>query len=304
MTSGNMPTRVAMPCPFADEGDVASIGDTTGNTINFKDGFPEVYSTPPSGSGKLVQRNEVNALGKVATQNQFYHQCGGINTFDATFAGKIVGYPKGAVLDFISGDRLYKVISLTENNQVDFTNVGIDNINWAILNTDSPIGERTIYDGPISSSVGQNLIAKFHPSRDCYLTLTSNISIAKERIYGTATGNPQYPTIVLTNGTSGFNGVSVVIYESDNDTNVPSTWNSWKKLTGDYRAFSVSNNSLSFTSLPYGNLHLTANKYYTFGVLISLVEYEQEQSTSGGVSAFAWSLSTSGSIKLVSTEII
>ena len=127
--------RLAMPCPFAagTGGSFTPINTTGGqNDVNFPEGFATAYGVPVSRNGKLVTRLEMNAIGNLASQNQFYFLSGGINTFDATFANLIGGYPQDAVLDYLHEEKLYKVISLVDDNLVDFTSVGVDDVNWTV----------------------------------------------------------------------------------------------------------------------------------------------------------------------------
>lgn len=150
MTRENMPSRLYIPQPFAS-GDGSVIADLTpidtisGDKVNFVDGFPSVYSSPISQGGKLMSRGEMNAIGHLASVNEYYRRCGGINTFDPELAMKIGGYPRGAVLEIIEDLDYHKVISLVDNNMVDFngdalteqqiaagvTLGSIDGVNWA-----------------------------------------------------------------------------------------------------------------------------------------------------------------------------
>lgn len=124
--------RIAMPKPFAHDGlitPIVDIGDST-HPVNFADGFPSEYSAPHSQGGKYVTRGEFNAIGNLATRNDFYKACGGLNTFNATLAAKIGGYPKGAVLQLLDKNVLKYVISLVDNNTVNFNTTGVDGVNW------------------------------------------------------------------------------------------------------------------------------------------------------------------------------
>ena len=124
--------RIAMPKPFAHDGlitPIVDIGDST-HPVNFADGFPSEYSAPHSQGGKYVTRGEFNAIGNLATRNDFYKACGGLNTFNATLASKIGGYPKGAVLQLLDNNVLKYVISLVDNNTVNFNTAGVDGVNW------------------------------------------------------------------------------------------------------------------------------------------------------------------------------
>lgn len=124
--------RIAMPKPFAHDGlitPIVDIGDST-HPVNFADGFPSEYSAPHSQGGKYVTRGEFNAIGNLATRNDFYKACGGLNTFNAALASKIGGYPKGAVLQLLDNNVLKYVISLVDNNTVNFNTSGVDGVNW------------------------------------------------------------------------------------------------------------------------------------------------------------------------------
>ena len=154
MTSSQIPSRIAMPCPFGGFGsnNITPIKTVTGTDVNFPDGFPSAYGAPTDTSGKFVTRKEMNAIGNLASNDLFYHKCGGLNTFDADFCAAIGGYPYGAVLDYLAGNQLYSVISLKDNNKVDFTGNAptpsqssagitaglIDGINWALCNKEMP----------------------------------------------------------------------------------------------------------------------------------------------------------------------
>ena len=150
MTRENMPSRLYIPQPFAS-GDGSVVADLTpidtisGNKVNFVDGFPSVYGSPTSQGGKLMTRGEMNAIGHLASVNEYYRRCGGINTFDPELAMKIGGYPRGAVLEIIEDIDYHKVVSLVDDNKVDFngdtlteqqiaagiTLGSIDGVNWA-----------------------------------------------------------------------------------------------------------------------------------------------------------------------------
>ena len=124
--------RIAMPKPFAHDGlitPIVDIGDST-HPVNFADGFPAEYSAPHSQGGKYVTRGEFNAIGNLATRNDFYKACGGLNTVNAALASKIGGYPKGAVLQLLDNNVLKYVISLVDNNTVNFNTAGVDGVNW------------------------------------------------------------------------------------------------------------------------------------------------------------------------------
>lgn len=130
---------IIMPKPFADNGDKTLPANTQDDASGFSYplGFNDDYSSPKSNNGKYVTRGQMNAIGNLATHNDFYRRCGGLNTFDPAFANAIGGYPKGAVLAFAENGQLYYVQSLIDNNKIDFR-AGIDNVTWFLINSDKP----------------------------------------------------------------------------------------------------------------------------------------------------------------------
>ena len=161
MTSLQIPKRTVMPCPFGGFGtdnitEIATISG--GNNVNFLEGFPSAYGAPSSNNGKFVTRKEMNAIGNLASRDLFYHKCGGLNTFDPQFCAAIGGYPKGAVLQYPVANQIFEVMSLVENNTIDFTNSNsgvsgitngsVDGINWVYCNKEIPsTGKVTISSG-------------------------------------------------------------------------------------------------------------------------------------------------------------
>jgi hypothetical protein len=122
---------ISMPQPFAHGGTITEIGVTQdANSINFIDGFPSVYSAPKSNNGKFVTRGEINAIGNLASRNDFHRRCGGLNTFDPSFASAIGGYPRGAILQLFERGTIFYVESLVDNNLMNFLEVGIDDVHW------------------------------------------------------------------------------------------------------------------------------------------------------------------------------
>ena len=145
MTSAEVPSRLPMLRPFADNGTRDIIPDSTGDFMNITQGFPSVYGIPKSSGGQYVSRSDMNSLGFLATNDIFYHKCGGLNTFDASFSDKIGGYPKGAVLQFLNGNYLYNVISLHDNNTFNFVSENsINGVDWAYCNEEMAPTDRIL----------------------------------------------------------------------------------------------------------------------------------------------------------------
>lgn len=156
MTKEQIPSRISMPCPFGGFGstNITEIEKTSGNNVNFIDGFPSVYGAPSSNNGKFVTRKEMNAIGNLASRDLFYHKCGGLNTFDPQFCAAIGGYPKGAILQYPVANQIFEVMSLIDNNTIDFTNSNsgvsgitngsVDGINWVYCNKEIPTTSKVL----------------------------------------------------------------------------------------------------------------------------------------------------------------
>lgn len=144
---------IARPFAKGDGTPLTIIGNESSSSypINVLDGFAASYAAT---NGRFVTRGDMNAIGNLASQSQFYFQAGGLNTFDQAFAAAINGYPQDAVLDYLVGTRLYKVVSLRDNNMVDFTGAvatedgitsgRVDGVNWAYANVDMPTVDRIV----------------------------------------------------------------------------------------------------------------------------------------------------------------
>ena len=230
MTSSEVPSRIPIKRPFAESGVLTPIADTDGNTLNYPKGFPSVYSVPASNGGKYLARGDINAIGNVATNDLFYHKCGGLNTFDADFAVKIGGYPKGAILDFVSGRYIHSVISLVDNNKVDFTGAiptssqasggiltgSVDNENWAYCNRDESAETGvTIFERAVTSSFSSVPVADaLSLPIGCFLATKSGPIIvssdAKLNFEASISGDALYGFEVEFSGLVGF---GVIVYD-------------------------------------------------------------------------------------------
>lgn len=217
-----------MKRPFAESGLLTSIADVDGSTLNYPTGFPSVYSVPASSGGKYLGRGDINAVGNLATNDLFYHKCGGLNTFDAEFAAKIGGYPKNAILDMVSGRYIYSVISLVDNNMVDFTGTipssaqasagitagSVDNENWAYCNREESTETGVvIFEKSVSSSLPGVPVASAQALPiGCFLATKSGPIIvssdANLKMEASISGNTMYGRTWVFEGLVGF-GVAV-----------------------------------------------------------------------------------------------
>lgn len=248
--------RIAMPMPFAGAtgAALASIAYTSGSVVNFPDGFPQNYSAPHSKGGKYITRGEMNAIGNLASRNDFYRMCGGLNTFDPNICISIGGYHKGAILDYVEVTNykyiVSKVISLIDSNKVDFTssttdqdliskgivNGSVDNVNWAFCNEElaTPSNSIKLFDFPSTFPIyGFSMIGRFTAPANGNIVVKGSYSI--KNIYnhfeaGTDTNSP---------GTMLGAGIIICEVESGVAPTFPDlyvepgssfSWGNWKQL--------------------------------------------------------------------------
>ena len=138
-----------LPSPFASDPysrENIPVEASATNELSLKTGFPLSYTrtiikesegtgpdpdnpssqVPFAGeidsTARVITRRQVNAIGNLGTQEQFFEQCGGYHTFDKDICTAIGGYPEGAVLRFYdeSTNTLRTVKSLKNNNEDNF----------------------------------------------------------------------------------------------------------------------------------------------------------------------------------------
>lgn len=297
--------RLAMPCPFATDSGAAltPIASTTGNDVNFHEGFPSVYSAPASNGGKFVTRGEMNAIGNLASQNQFYFLAGGINTFDATFATSIGGYPEGAVLKYLNNGYLYDVISLIDNNTVDFTAQGVDGVNWAYLSVEEKkVFDDVFFEGGSGISVGSAILGVVKAKRSGGIILATSITPVISDIT---------QSYVVDSFTGTFAGCGIMIRDCgssmpqtlpfptlSNLQTLPQTvnWNNWKSLSGGYTALLRTNDGSMYDRQDEAGVFsgVTKDNYYAIGFMCgegvwrytqseNVIEINEYSSTSGSL---------------------
>lgn len=196
--------RIPMPTPFAggESGGFTPVADTSSDSpFNFAQGFASVYETPRTGGGKFVTRKQINAIGNLATHNDFYYHCGGLNEFDISFAEKVQGYPAGAVLDYLAGNKIFKIISLQDDNMHNPYGIAgntvvaglVDGIWWKYLNQDNAEGteifvgrcERQPVTTQLQYETPENEVhtAEFFESIMAFVVPKAGILYAKNIIY-------------------------------------------------------------------------------------------------------------------------
>lgn len=315
--------RLAMPCPFAKGGgDITPIEDAAGsnNAVNFLDGFPSVYSAATGADKKYITRGEMNAIGNLASQNQFYFLAGGINTFDATFAVKIGGYPEGAVLKYLNNGYLYDVISLVDNNTYDFTADGVDGVNWKYLSVaEKLVFDDVFFEGGSGLSVGSTFLGAVVAKKSGTFALVNSIS----------------PTVSGETVTWSYSGTSVIGIlkgcglmireigegEAASSISLPSVvdgttsgyyvkmdWNGWKSLSGDFGLVTTDNGQDGMNLFFGGDFDqgsagfltsLTQDKTYLLALVCGIGSFSNDITNSRAV--FNTYTSLQGSVKIMYT---
>ena len=298
MTSSQIPSRKAFLKPFASDGLITDFPDTDGEVVNISTGFPSPYSAPGGSGGRYVGRGDINAIGNLATNDLFYHKCGGLNTFDAAFAEKVGGYPKGAVLDYINGTNIFKVISLIDDNVVDFVSAGVDGVNWAYCNMQEAVRDRLEMLSLENVPVGYNLelSAVASPIGAFYATKSGAIIVNMEStVEGSVDRTSGYfPTTLQYDLVCGV-GIAIKEFDSDSDytssTQLPTVNNlngsaGWylasadtfgKRLNIGWNACTVSNRITSLHAM-----RAVQGKYYVVVALTGSASGGSTESSSGG----------------------
>lgn len=276
-----------MPRPFAKGSGAAltEIEAAAGNNVNYQDGFPSAYSAPHSGGGKYITRGEMNAIGNLASQNQFYFLAGGINTFDATFATSIGGYPEGAVLKYLNNGYLYDVISLIDNNTVDFTAQGVDGVNWSYLSVaEKQVFDDVFFEGGTGATPGTALLGVVKARRTSGIVVDTSLN--------PVIGNDKHKYSYSSNGVMYSVGCGIMILEigqtmaseiifpswTGHDAQVTMDWKNWKSLSGMFSVFVGYNSSSTMAVQKEAGFlgAVTDGYYYAIGLMCGSGELVQD----------------------------
>ena len=150
-----------IPTPFASDPsatvDIPSEDDSSDSDeeLNFKDGFPLSYTKPlidpetgeVNADARVITRRQVNTLGYIGTQEQFFEQCGGYHTFDQAVCDAIGGYPEAAVLRYFDAENncLRTVYSLLDDNTWNFLEDGVDGVHWKYVDNNPVLNLKIDY---------------------------------------------------------------------------------------------------------------------------------------------------------------
>lgn len=299
---------VAMPMPFgAGNANNYTIPgqEQSAASVNFPDGFPVAYSSPHSGGGKYVTRKEMNGIGNLASRYEFFRRAGGLVTFDSDLSAEIGGYPSGAVLKYMNNGFLYDVISLVDNNTIDFNTVGVDGVNWDYLSVpDKEVFDDVFFEGGSGLAVGTALLAIIKAKKTSPIKLESSISPA----LGSLTTTYSYAS----GGLYTFAGCGLMI--KDLGSTIPSSvenptvnmstgvdWKDWKSLSGAYTALwsPLSSSNLYFASQEFAGFlaEVTKDHYYALSLFCESGDWKNND-TSHVVTITKYS-SLVGSVKIL-----
>lgn len=300
-----------MPFAGAEGAELANIDhvpNENDDNLNFEEGFPSKYSSPSKDGGKFVTRGQINAIGNLASRNEYIRMCGGLNTFSKGMSDAIGGYPRGAVLDVLIGSQLFKAISLIDNNTFDVSANGADGVAWAYLNQDEgdPTQPIFFYSQNIGQ-VGDTMLGVVQAKKSGGIIVDSTINVE-------SSGERAVDFDYSRTGAFTFSGCSLAI--RDLGTSIPDSipfpsvsiqnnnfipnWGNFKNLAGNY-AVILNTNSGSFTKQELAAASgtftgVTQGHYYAIALLMGEGDY--------GTGDVSYTLSAnkfkvSGSIKLL-----
>lgn len=298
---------LAMPGPFGCDGLV----ETPKTSIdpanpNFHDGFPIAYSSPKSGGGQYITRSEMNGIGNLASRYEFFRRAGGLVTFDSDLSEEIGGYPSGAVLKYMNNGFLYDVISLVDNNTVDFNAIGVDGVNWGYLSVpDKEVLDDVFFEGGSGLAVGTAMLAIIKAKKTSSIKLESSIS----PVLGSLTTTYSYANGYALNI---FAGCGLMI--RDLGSSIPSSitsplvgstegidWQDWKSLSGAYTAIwsPSSGTNLNIRSQQYAGFlsGVTKDNYYALSLFCQ--EGDWDNNTTNHVITITKYSSLVGSVKIL-----
>lgn len=320
--------RIAMPKPFAHDGlitPIVDIGDST-HPVNFADGFPSEYSAPHSKGGKYVTRGEFNAIGNLATRNDFYKACGGLNTFNAALASKIGGYPKGAVLDHvINGSAVRRIMSYVDNNLVNPSSGGIGSNGWIFCDIEQPAILDTVFRMNVYNATGVLGIFKSESDVD-NVAVGPGFVVTELRDLSTKINIEQYSASSPAKMHTYLTGYAILIKDlgttpstsvvdlpsfsiaSDN-TSVTWNYNEWKSVISTLSVKAckvVGQYEFNLIDYPYSNFSsgLIGGHYYSVAIYTSQNQFESENVVEEPKDTWYWNIYSkkidiSGEVKIV-----
>lgn len=144
------------PVPFGLNGQRENILSTTpagDNTASYDVGFPPVTMILKAAGGLPPKGQDMNQILFELSSLARWQSAGAINTYDASFASSIQGYPKGSVL--LSDDGTTIFISTTEANAGNPNSTTTGWLNLLSFLGGAPIASPTFSGTPSVPDIGQ-----------------------------------------------------------------------------------------------------------------------------------------------------
>lgn len=211
--------------PIATNGTKNSIPNTNDQSLGLMSqstGFPPICSERIADGGKAPRRADFNGAFNLVTQQHFFFQNGGTETFRQDVSDAIGGYPLNARLWYTDSNNESVIVrSLIQNNTYNFNTTPsyIDGIHWVVdVESGAPVGAVMPYAGS-TPPAGWLLCDGSEISRTNYARLFSVIGTT----YGAGDGNssfnlPDYSgsrfltkdssKVVWTDGVVSYNGTN------------------------------------------------------------------------------------------------
>lgn len=234
--------------PIATNGTKNSIPNTNDQSLGLMSqstGFPPICSERIADGGKAPRRADFNGAFNLVTQQHFFFQNGGTETFRQDVSDAIGGYPLNARLWYTDSNNESVIVrSLIQNNTYNFNTTPsyIDGIHWVVdVESGAPVGAVMPYAGS-TPPAGWLVCDGSEISRTNYARLFSVIGTT----YGAGGGNSSFKLPNLT-GYAVPRGVAAYIGYSDNGAlpNITGTINAgrmswWQSSSNQTGAFSGS----------------------------------------------------------------
>lgn len=180
--------------PIATNGTKNSIPNTNDQSLGLMSqstGFPPICSERIADGGKAPRRADFNGAFNLVTQQHFFFQNGGTETFRQDVSDAIGGYPLNARLWYTDSNNESVIVrSLIQNNTYNFNTTPsyIDGIHWVVdVESGAPVGAVMPYAGS-TPPAGWLLCDGSEISRTNYARLFSVIGTT----YGAGDGNSSF----------------------------------------------------------------------------------------------------------------
>lgn len=180
--------------PIAQNGDKNTIPNTNDQSLgemSQSTGFPAICSTPITDGGKAPRRGDFNGAFNLISQQHFFFQNGGMNTFRQDVSNAIGGYPLNARLWYTDSNNESVIVrSLIQNNTYNFNSNPsyIDGVHWVVeIESGSKVGCIMAYAGN-TAPTGWLLCDGSAISRTNYARLFSVIGTT----YGSGNGSTTF----------------------------------------------------------------------------------------------------------------